>query len=168
MVTESIFLTDGREIKIKASGATPRLYRNLFFRDIFDDMDQFTKGYAKAVFSGINAVAKDEEEEKDSEKKLEDIIKTPEIDSESDLSMEDMTTAENMLYALSEGVIYEIQDETVVKKKYESVEKMLETMSAADLFLCMPYINLLWLKNLNTLEKSVADEEEENLKKKQD
>ena len=89
MITESIFLTDGREIKVKASGATPRLYRNLFFRDIFDDMDQFTKGYAKAVFSGINAVAKDEEEQ-DSEKKPEDIIRTPEIDSESDLSMEDM------------------------------------------------------------------------------
>lgn len=167
MVTENIFLTDGREIKIKASGATPRLYRNLFFRDIFDDMDKFTKGYAQAVFSGINAVAKNEEEQ-GGEKKPEDIIKTPEIDSESDLSMEDMTIAENMLYALSEGVIYEMQDETVVKKKYESVEKMLEAMSAADLFLCMPYINLLWLKNLNTLEDTELEEEEENLKKKQD
>lgn len=40
---EKTILIDGKEIPFKATGNTPRLYRAMFHRDIFRDIDQLSK-----------------------------------------------------------------------------------------------------------------------------
>lgn len=44
---EKTLTIDGHEVAFKASGATPRIYRKMFLRDIFADMQTLTSNMSK-------------------------------------------------------------------------------------------------------------------------
>lgn len=48
---EKVLNIDGNEIKFHASGATPRIYRNMFRKEIFAGMQKLTKGVANGDIS---------------------------------------------------------------------------------------------------------------------
>jgi hypothetical protein len=45
---EKNIVIDGREVPFKASGATPRIYRRMFGKDIFADMQSLSSQIAKS------------------------------------------------------------------------------------------------------------------------
>lgn len=45
---EKTLQIDGRDVRFKATGNTPRLYRSLFLRDIFADIAKLSKALEKA------------------------------------------------------------------------------------------------------------------------
>lgn len=49
---EKVIKIDGKDVKFKASGNTPRLYRALFLRDIFGDIAKLSKSIEKATKEG--------------------------------------------------------------------------------------------------------------------
>lgn len=51
---EKILNIDGQEVPFKASGATTRIYRAKFGRDIFADMENITKSMAKGGLERAN------------------------------------------------------------------------------------------------------------------
>ena len=42
-MTEKTITVNGKEVKFKASAALPRMYRNMFGRDMFKDMETFER-----------------------------------------------------------------------------------------------------------------------------
>lgn len=48
---EKILNIDGHEVKLKASGATPRIYRKMFRSDVFADMQKLTTSIQKGDLS---------------------------------------------------------------------------------------------------------------------
>lgn len=49
---EKTIKIDGQDVRFKASGNTPRLYRSLFMRDIFADIGKLAKSLDKAIEDG--------------------------------------------------------------------------------------------------------------------
>lgn len=52
---ERIIEIDGTPVKFKATAALPRLYRTLFGRDIFQDMEPIIERYQQIAAGGITA-----------------------------------------------------------------------------------------------------------------
>lgn len=48
---EKVLNIDGHEVRFKASGATPRIYRKMFRQDIFADMQKLTANMQKGDLS---------------------------------------------------------------------------------------------------------------------
>ena len=48
MAVTKIIMIDGKDVIFKASAATPRIYRNLFGRDIFKDLSKLEKDISKS------------------------------------------------------------------------------------------------------------------------
>ena len=48
MAVTKIIRVDGKDVTFKASAATPRIYRNLFGRDIFKDLSKLEKDIDKS------------------------------------------------------------------------------------------------------------------------
>ena len=51
---EKTIMIDGRPVPFKATGNTPRLYRTVFRRDIFRDINELAKAVDKANKEGID------------------------------------------------------------------------------------------------------------------
>ncbi len=52
MAVEKTIMIDGRPVKFRASAATPRLYREKFGRDIFQDLARLEKSVSEELKSG--------------------------------------------------------------------------------------------------------------------
>lgn len=142
MVTRIINLYDGRSIKITASGATPRRYRNITGKEIFDDMDKVTKDYLEIMNPD------------DSLEESEETIGT-EFDSQ------DQTIIEDVLFVMSGGIIRNPDGKEVY---FADTDEMLEAIETRDVFASIADIIMLWMENLGTLEEAETSGEENQKK----
>lgn len=125
---ERTVMVDGREVRLRASAAIPRLYRLRFRRDVLQDMIMIQREIDKARAAQEADRAAGEE------------------DPGSTLPLEALTLFENVAYLMArhadpEGVP-------------DSVDEWLEGFGTFSVYTVFPAVQELWAENLQTLNST--------------
>ncbi len=118
---------DGREVRLRASAAIPRLYRVKFRRDIIQDMRTIQREVQKAEEARAAAIAAGKE------------------DPGSTLSLDALTLFENLAYLMARHA----DPENVP----DSVDEWLDGFGTFSIYTVFPAIRELWEENLRTLNE---------------
>lgn len=108
---------DGRPVLFGASARTPRLYRQLFGRDVIKDMTSLYSAYQKVL------KARKEKEE--------------ELDPETQLSIVDLQMFENLAYVMAKQADPTIPD----------IDEWLDEFNTFDIYEVLPKLMELWKQN---------------------
>ena len=108
---------DGRPVLFGASARTPRLYRQLFGRDVIKDMTSLYSAYQKVL------KARKEKEE--------------ELDPETQLSIVDLQMFENLAYVMAKQADPTIPD----------IDEWLDEFNTFDIYEVLPKLMELWNQN---------------------
>lgn len=119
---EKVILIDGREVGLKATALTPRIYRHRIGRDMVSDMTKLRKAYAKA--QGLPAGATEEERK------------------EAQLSVLDLEIFENTAWVMAKQ--YDSENTP------SSPDEWLDRFSTFSIYEIMPVILELWQLNNQT------------------
>lgn len=125
-------IVDGREVKLRASAAIPRLYRLKFRRDIIQDMHRIQ-----------SAMQQVEQAEKRGD--VPESGASPEPEQAVSLPLEALTLFENVAYLMAKH-----GDPECVPDDVNSWLDSFETFSIYNVF---PVIQELWEENLRTLNE---------------
>ena len=117
---------DGREVRLRASAAIPRMYRIRFRRDIIQDMSSIQR----AISQARENVTK---------------LNTDENDEVSSLPLDALTMFENIAYLLARHA-----DPEAVP---DSVDAWLDGFETFSIYQVMPDIQEMWEENLRTLNE---------------
>lgn len=109
---------DGRPVLFGASARTPRLYRQLFNRDVIKDMASLHSAYQK-VLKGRAEASFDA------------------LDAETQLSIVDLTIFENLAYVMAKQA-----DPTI-----PAVDEWLDEFDVFDVYQVLPELMELWNRN---------------------
>ena len=115
---------DGREVRLRASAAIPRMYRIRFRRDIIQDMSSIQR----AISQARENVTK---------------LNTDENDEVSSLPLDALTMFENIAYLMARHA-----DPEAVP---DSVDAWLDGFETFSIYQVMPVIQVMWEVNLRTL-----------------
>ncbi len=117
---------DGREVRLRASAAIPRMYRIRFRRDIIQDMSSIQRAISQA---------------------RENVTKfnTDENDEVSSLPLDALTMFENIAYLMARHA-----DPEAVP---DSVDAWLDGFETFSIYQVMPVIQEMWEENLRTLNE---------------
>lgn len=118
---------DGREVRLRASAAIPRLYRLKFRRDILEDMRTIQREIKKARAAQEAARAAGEE------------------DPGSTSPLEALTLFENVAYLMARHA-----DPDGVP---DNVDEWLEEFGTFSIYTVFPAVQELWAENLRTLNE---------------
>ncbi len=117
---------DGREVRLRASAAIPRMYRIRFRRDIIQDMSSIQR----AISQARENVTK---------------LNTDENDEVSSLPLDALTMFENIAYLMARHA-----DPEAVP---DSVDAWLDGFETFSIYQVMPVIQEMWEENLRTLNE---------------
>lgn len=117
---------DGREVRLRASAAIPRMYRIRFRRDIIQDMSSIQR----AISQARENVTK---------------LNTDENDEGSSLPLDALTMFENIAYLMARHA-----DPEAVP---DSVDAWLDGFETFSIYQVMPVIQEMWEENLRTLNE---------------
>ena len=117
---------DGREVRLRASAAIPRMYRIRFRRDIIQDMSSIQR----AISQARENVTK---------------LNTDENDEVSSLPLDALTMFENIAYLMARHA-----DPEAVP---DSVDAWLDGLETFSIYQVMPVIQEMWEENLRTLNE---------------
>ena len=117
---------DGREVRLRASAAIPRMYRIRFRRDIIQDMSSIQR----AISQARENVTK---------------LNTDENDEVSSLPLDALTMFENIAYLMARHA-----DPEAVP---DSVDAWLGGVETFSIYQVMPVIQEMWEENLRTLNE---------------
>ena len=117
---------DGREVRLRASAAIPRMYRIRFRRDIIQDMSSIQR----AISLARENVTK---------------LNTDENDEVSSLPLDALTMFENIAYLMARHA-----DPEAVP---DSVDAWLDGFETFSIYQVMPVIQEMWEENLRTLNE---------------
>ena len=117
---------DGREVRLRASAAIPRMYRIRFRRDIIQDMSSIQR----AISQARENVTK---------------LNTDENDEVSSLPLDALTMFENIAYLMARHA-----DPEAVPA---SVDAWLDGFETFSIYQVMPVIQEMWEENLRTLNE---------------
>lgn len=125
---EKTVVIDGREVRLRASAAIPRMYRLQFRRDILQDMNTIQReiGRARAEQKAARAAGKK--------------------DPGSTLPLEALTLFENVAYLMARHA-----DPQGVP---DSVDEWLEGFGTLSIYTVFPAVQDLWAENLQTLNST--------------
>ena len=122
---ERTVLIEGREVRLRASAAIPRLYRLQFRRDILQDMQAIQREIAKA------------------EAAREEALAAGKADPGSTLPLEALTLFENVAYVMARhGDPCGVPD---------SIDEWLDGFGSFSIYTVFPVVQELWTENLRTL-----------------
>lgn len=121
---DKILTISGKEVGLRATALTPRLYRHKIGRDIIQDMSQLQKAFAKAA--QISKDATDEEREA------------------AQLSVMDLEIFENVAFIMARQYDQNIPD---------TVESWLDEFDTFSIYEIFPVILELWNLNNKTTAK---------------
>lgn len=121
---DKILTISGKEVGLRATALTPRLYRHKIGRDIIQDMSQLQKAFAKAA--QISKDATDEERES------------------AQLSVMDLEIFENVAFIMARQYDQNIPD---------TVEAWLDEFDTFSIYEIFPVILELWNLNNKTTAK---------------
>lgn len=125
---EKIVQIDGREVRLRASAAIPRLYRLKFRRDIIQDMRTIQEEIARSAEARKAAV------------------KAGGKDPGSSLPMEALTLFENVAYLMARHADPEGVPDTV--------DAWLEGFETFSIYTVFPVIQELWTANMETFSSA--------------
>ena len=117
---------DGREVRLRASAAIPRMYRIRFRRDIIQDMSSIQR----AISQARENVTK---------------LNTDENDEVSSLPLDALTMFENIAYLMARHA-----DPEAVP---DSVDAWLDGFETFSIYQVMPVIQEMWEENRRTLNE---------------
>lgn len=120
---EKTIMIDGREVRLRASAAIPRLYRIKFRRDILQDMQAIKKAVEKSVRENAQEGAQ-------------------EGGQMSSIPLEALELFENVSYLMAKHA-----DPTVPA----TVEEWLEGFETFSIYTVFPAIEELWMANVQQL-----------------
>lgn len=121
---DKVLMISGKEVGLRATALTPRLYRHKIGRDIIQDMSQLQKAFAKAA--QISKDATDEEREA------------------AQLSVMDLEIFENVAFIMARQYDQNIPD---------TVEAWLDEFDTFSIYEIFPVILELWNLNNKTTSK---------------
>lgn len=121
---DKVLMISGKEVGLRATALTPRLYRHKIGRDIIQDMSQLQKAFAKAA--QISKDATDEERES------------------AQLSVMDLEIFENVAFIMARQYDQNIPD---------TVEAWLDEFDTFSIYEIFPVILELWNLNNKTTAK---------------
>ncbi len=121
---DKVLMISGKEVGLRATALTPRLYRHKIGRDIIQDMSQLQKAFAKAA--QISKDATDEEREA------------------AQLSVMDLEIFENVAFIMARQYDQNIPD---------TVEAWLDEFDTFSIYEIFPVILELWNLNNKTTAK---------------
>ena len=121
---DKVLIISGKEVGLRATALTPRLYRHKIGRDIIQDMSQLQKAFAKAA--QISKDATDEEREA------------------AQLSVMDLEIFENVAFIMARQYDQNIPD---------TVEAWLDEFDTFSIYEIFPVIMELWNINNKTTAK---------------
>ena len=121
---DKVLMISGKEVGLRATALTPRLYRHKIGRDIIQDMSQLQKAFAKAT--QISKDATDEEREA------------------AQLSVMDLEIFENVAFIMARQYDQNIPD---------TVEAWLDEFDTFSIYEIFPVILELWNLNNKTTAK---------------
>lgn len=121
---DKVLMISGKEVGLRATALTPRLYRHKIGRDIIQDMSQLQKAFAKAA--QISKDATDEEREA------------------AQLSVMDLEIFENVAFIMARQYDQNIPD---------TVEAWLDEFDTFSIYEIFPVILDLWNLNNKTTAK---------------
>ena len=121
---DKVLIISGKEVGLRATALTPRLYRHKIGRDIIQDMSQLQKAFAKAA--QISKDATDEEREA------------------AQLSVMDLEIFENVAFIMARQYDQNIPD---------TVEAWLDEFDTFSIYEIFPVILELWNLNNKTTAK---------------
>lgn len=116
---------DGREVRLRASAAIPRMYRIRFRRDIIQDMSSIQRAIAQEL-ENVSKLDTDE-------------------DMASSLPLEALTMFESIAYLMA----WHADPQAVP----DSVDAWLEGFETFSIYQVMPVIQEMWEENLRTLNE---------------
>lgn len=124
---EKTIMIDGREVRLRASAAIPRLYRIKFRRDILQDMQTIKKAVEKSVRENSQENAKENAQEGG---------------QMSSIPLEALELFENVSYLMAKHA-----DPTVPA----TVEEWLDGFETFSIYTVFPAIEELWIANVQQL-----------------
>lgn len=122
---DKVLLISGKEVCLRATALTPRIYRHKIGRDIIQDMAKLQKAFNKA--SQLSKDATEEERQ------------------ESQLSVVDLEIFENVAFVMARQYDQNIPD---------SVEAWLDQFDTFSIYEVFPEILNLWMANNRTTSKA--------------
>lgn len=122
---DKVLLISGKEVGLRATALTPRIYRHKIGRDIIQDMAKLQKAFNKA--SQLSKDATEEERQ------------------ESQLSVVDLEIFENVAFVMARQYDQNIPD---------SVEAWLDQFDTFSIYEVFPEILNLWMANNRTTSKA--------------
>ena len=127
---EKTITIDGREVRLRASAAIPRLYRIKFRRDILQDMQTIKKAVEKSA----------RENQKENQEEPQKAVQM------SSIPMEALELFENVAYLMAKHA-----DPTVPA----TVEEWLDGFETFSIYTVFPAIEELWMANVQQLSNPV-------------
>lgn len=110
---------DGKEVKFAASARTPRLYRQLFNRDVITDMASLYKNFQDAL-------------------KSRNVTNISELDPVTQLSLVDLEIFENLAYCMARQASSDVPD---------TADEWLDQFDTFDIYSVFPQLMELWANN---------------------
>ena len=123
---EKTIMIDGREVRLRASAAIPRLYRIKFRRDILQDMQTIKKAVDKSIRDNQQVNQEDSKE----------------FGQMSSIPLEALELFENVSYLMAKHA-----DPTVPA----TVEEWLDGFETFSIYTVFPAIEELWMANVQQL-----------------
>lgn len=123
---EKTIMIDGREVRLRASAAIPRLYRIKFRRDILQDMQTIKKAVDKSIRDNQQVNQEDSKE----------------CGQMSSIPLEALELFENVSYLMAKHA-----DPTVPA----TVEEWLDGFETFSIYTVFPAIEELWMANVQQL-----------------
>ena len=123
---EKTIMIDGREVRLRASAAIPRLYRIKFRRDILQDMQTINKAVDKSIRDNQQVNQEDSKE----------------CGQMSSIPLEALELFENVSYLMAKHA-----DPTVPA----TVEEWLDGFETFSIYTVFPAIEELWMANVQQL-----------------
>ena len=131
---DKIVIIDGKEVGLRATALTPRLYRHKIGRDIIRDLNQLKRNYEKAIDAqNIQKPGKDatEQQVNDYEQAMQD----------AQLSVMDLEIFENVAFVMARQYDQNLPN---------TPEEWLEGFAVFSIYEILPDILTLWQLNQQT------------------